>query len=253
MGTNCAVQLANIFGFELETTVLSKAPHGSILYHFRYVDDVFLAVQSNEIAAWVLTQFNAVTPQIVYSGEVSGKVVPYLDLCIKTGTDFRRTGILDTSTYCKPSSSKKTYPLLSSYHYPPTFRGWIKAELFRLIRNCSSELNLLKDKITFVSNLLRRGLDPPWLASLFRENDFTTRDTLLANYKFKSKNKVLAKRSSVPYFFKSTYTAATKNLDFLQIYKKEMSLLPSYLHRRIIAVYKKSKNLRDILIKNSKI
>ena len=119
MGTNCAPQLANIFGFWLEHLALGNAPPGWILYLYCYIEDVFLAVRNQEAARWVLNHLNGVTPMIVYSGEVSERSMAYLDLCISTGKNFLGTGVLETSTYCKPSSQMKYYPIPSSYHYPP--------------------------------------------------------------------------------------------------------------------------------------
>ena len=252
MGTNCAPQLANIFGFWLEHLALGNAPPGWILYLYCYIEDVFLAVRNQEAARWVLNHLNGVTPMIVYSGEVSERSVAYLDLCISTGKNFLGTGVLETSTYCKPSSQMKYYPIPPSYHYPPTFKGWIKAEFFRLIRNCSSKESLLKDKFVFLENLLRRGINPPWLFSLFKTYTFEMRDEILARHKYKRNSKLVKKRGEIPFFFKTTFNPTTKYLNFMDIYRKEIRILPAFLHRRIIAVYKKSKNVRDILITNSK-
>ena len=78
------------------------------------------------------------------------------------------------------------------------------------------------------------------------------RDEILARHKYKRNSKLVKKRGEIPFFFKTTFNPTTKYLNFMDIYRKEIRILPAFLHRRIIAVYKKSKNVRDILITNSK-
>ena len=83
-------------------------------------------------------------------------------------------GLLDYSTHQK-ALNKYLYIPSSSFHPPELKAGWIKAELVRHVRNCSTELEFLRICTAFALRLLSRGYRRAEVRRLITQVDYSDR------------------------------------------------------------------------------
>jgi len=80
MGSPLSPIIADVVMQELETTVLS-AVNFQIPIHFRYVDDILMAVPQDKID-YILNVFNSFHSRLQFTLEVGGKRINFLDTTI---------------------------------------------------------------------------------------------------------------------------------------------------------------------------
>lgn len=181
MGRADGVDLANLTLGLIEERVLfaSRTPPGHprspfILYG-RYIDDVFAVVRGQPEDAKRALQpvfdesgvdwnIQCVYFPAYYSSRTCPKSplekANFLDLSI-----WRDGKTLKTALFTKETSLALYIPPLS-LHAPHSFRGWIKAEALRFVRNCSDEHDYLLARQRFYWNLRARGFSSNFLRPL---------------------------------------------------------------------------------------
>ena len=82
----------------------------------------------------------------------------FLDTTVYKGARFLENNVLDIKTFIKPTN---TYQYLdrNSAHHPSVFKGFIKGETIRYLRN-TSDKKILSDMLSELKcNLIKRGYD----------------------------------------------------------------------------------------------
>ena len=121
MGINSACQFANLFDFFHEVDTYIKFKQNIKLY-VRYIDDIFIITRNLQTTFNIFNDLNARHKNIQYTMETSLTTINYLDLKIYKGIRFHRSGLLDTTTFTKPTACK-LYPIPSSNHNHMSWRG----------------------------------------------------------------------------------------------------------------------------------
>ena len=167
MGTNCAVQCANIY---LDAFDHQFAPR--CRYYRRFVDDVFFIFDGDEEDLTRLQQeMNGFIPDIALSFESSNESVNFLDLTIYRSEDDR----IWFSTYQKTISVFQYLPPVSC-HPRSTISGFIKGELIRYART-NTDLGKRKAQcLLFYHRLIARGYSHARLGPVFMTVDLNQRN-----------------------------------------------------------------------------
>ena len=165
MGTKCAPPFANLFLATLEEKALATwhGPHP--LLWLRFLDDVLMLWSGdNDQLQTFLSHLNNQMSQIKFTMSSSQESTTFLDLEIYKGHRFRRSGILDTKLYIKPTNPQ-SFLHFQSCHSASTFSTIIKGELLRALRATSDA----ESYTIIVSKLLDRFLERGYPKELFLE------------------------------------------------------------------------------------
>lgn len=170
MGTNAAVTLANIYVGTLIDEYISSRPQ--TLWYRRYIDDIFILWTGTK-SQWLLMQNNIESLLgIPIHWDTPNKTQGiFLDITISRSL-YDDTFI--TSTYQKPLN-KYHYISPLSCHAPHMFSGFIKGELTRYSRLCSSPFNYEHIKNLFYERLIQRGYSRKYLNRIFKKHSWTYR------------------------------------------------------------------------------
>lgn len=169
MGTNAAVQLANLYLAKLLDPHIRSYP--SVSTYARYIDDIFLLFDGNEQELGDLEAFaNTLIPGIKLTMAYSAKSIPFLDVLI-TLDNF---GALHTSLYRKPMN-RFLYIPYHTCHPQATLRGYIYGELLRFKRICSTKDAFSEAALHFYGCLLTRNYPRSFLTPIFAATTWDTK------------------------------------------------------------------------------
>jgi hypothetical protein len=259
MGTNVAPPYANIFVWACMTQW--RQTYGSqLLLEKRLIDDILLIVSSDTDSAQCLQDLQAAIG-INLTWEISQQSVDFLDLTIFKGNRFQQTGIMDSRVYQKPLN-KYLYLPFKSAHTHAMKRAFIKGELIRYRRNCSSEFDFNNCCKLFFKRLRARGFPHSFLMSAFAQVSYADRTPHPATSTAKQppdpsqcRNKPLVFKTRItpqlrPAEIREALTLTTVHAlqecsDDQELYQAVAKALPD---TPIICV-QKSQNLKDILVK----
>ena len=201
MGTSFSVVYAVIFMIWLETPIVNDERFRSCIQLYkRFIDDLFVIwtgpvatlcefrkamgkADPNISLDWTGydSQEDATDPVVVKERE-HGQVhfldldmwVKYVSAARRTDTDFR----VLFRPYRKPGNAYAYIPF-NSFHGRHIFRGWITAEILRLLTH-SSELEIWKQEGAFFYHHLRARGYPRWhLAAVFERVTWARRTRIL--------------------------------------------------------------------------
>jgi len=200
MGTTFSVVYAIIFMIWLETPVVNDrrfSPY--IRLYKRFIDDLFLiwtgpaeglcefrkamAQADKGISLdWsgYESQQEAVTPSIVIAKHHD--TVNFLDLDISLQMEDGQAGTsirVLLRPYHKPGNAYAYLPF-NSFHGRHTFRGWVLAEILRLLTHSSTPEIWKEETSLFYYNLSSRGYPRRFLRTVFQEVTWARRSELLA-------------------------------------------------------------------------
>ncbi|KNZ49139.1 reverse transcriptase, partial [Puccinia sorghi] len=181
MGTACAPAFANLYAAAYESLTLDKKPP-SLLYYGRYLDDILVIVKGSIAnVEHVKTFVNHTLQTMELSWTVSPTSLPFLDITLQVDEDpdsLKRSIV--TSVYQKPSNAYQYIPW-SSYHPPKVKLAFVKGELVRYARICSTKAAFSKVSLRFYERLRARGYPPGWLRIAFRTVRYADRRHLLVD------------------------------------------------------------------------
>jgi hypothetical protein len=201
MGTSFSVVYAIIFMIWLETPIVNDERFRSCIQLYkRFIDDLFVIwtgpvatlcefrkamgkADPNISLDWTGydSQEAATDPTVVKERE-HGQVhfmdldmwVKYVSAALRTDTNFR----VLFRPYRKPGNAYAYIPF-NSFHGRHVFRGWITAEILRLLTH-SSELEIWKQEGAFFYHHLRARGYPRWhLAAVFERVTWARRTRIL--------------------------------------------------------------------------
>jgi hypothetical protein len=177
MGTNFSVVYAIIFMIKLESSVLDDFQHAVLTYD-RYIDDIFsLWIGSLDELKIFQDRMNCADPNIRFEFQVSDSSGVMLDLLITLIEDFSGTK-LDLSVYRKPGNAYAYLPY-GSFHARHVFRGWVKAEVVRLLTHSSNPDNWIRDCRLFFQHLRGRGYPVKEISAIFEQISWNQRQEFL--------------------------------------------------------------------------
>jgi hypothetical protein len=201
MGTSFSVVYAIIFMIWLETPIINDVRFSRyIRLYKRFIDDLFLIWTG---PASVLCDFRRAlaTADECISLEWSGyesqrdtvdpilvtarrhRQVVFLDLDMTLQLERTPMGTTETrvtfSPYRKPGNAYAYIPY-SSFHGRHTFRGWVLAELLRLLTHCSTPKLWTEEGRIFYHHLCSRGYPRRFLRTVFQEVTWARRSEILS-------------------------------------------------------------------------
>lgn len=235
MGKKFAPAYANIFMAAWEETVWRRSKKKP-LHYFRYLDDIWGVWTDSQTSFddWV-ELVNSINPSITLKATFHEQQVDFLDTTTYKGDQFHITHKLETKVYFKPTD---THALLfkTSHHPKHTFLGIIKSQLLRFHRICSRREDFEEATRVLFQALSRRG----YSRSIRRRAYRTYLDT----------RTTISNPTPLPIIL--DYSASTLQLTrtikrHLEITQKQLQHLSQY---RLIAAFRKGKNLRDLLVRS---
>lgn len=166
MGTNCAVELANIYVTRfVEFHQQFKQWHPFMRLWKRFIDDIFMiwkgtVGQLQQFLKWI----NAVHPSLKFTHSASRQSIAFLDVEAYKSANNR----LGFRVYQKPLN-KYLYIPPQSNHPWSCKAGFIKGELLRYARLSTLEEDFMALKSMFFIRLEKRGYKPKALSEIFKE------------------------------------------------------------------------------------
>lgn len=233
MGKKFAPAYADIFMASWETAALEKCSLKP-LHYYRYLDDIWgIWTHSKNEFETFLNILNNHNPSIKLKATTNKYKVDFLDTTTFKGPKFKSENKLDIKIYFKDTD---THALLhmSSFHPKHTFAGLIKSQLLRFHRICTQRDDFVKATKVLFAALSSRGYSRTFLRSCFR-TFLQVKPVLLG--------------TALPLV--STFSPST-----VRLVKQIKNNLENHLKKhqtntdlRIIAAFRKNKNLKDYLVK----
>lgn len=233
MGKKFAPAYANIFMAEWETAALAKCVKKP-LYYYRFLDDIWgIWPHSEQDFETFLSTLNGHNDSIKLKSTISRTTIDFLDTTTFKGPNFPQTHKLDIKVFFKPTD---THALLfkTSFHPKHTFAGLVKSQLLRFHRICTQQTDFRAATKILFSALTSRGYCRSFLRKCF--NSFL-------------QTKPIDLTPVLPVVL--TYAPSTCKLirvirnNFQDLVRKTQ-LLGDH---KVIAAFRRNKNLRDFLIK----
>ena len=188
MGTSCAPQLANLFLLSLELPLITSYT-GLVSLFRRFLDDIFFVfVGTREQLEQFLSHYENLHRNIKKTWVISTTNIPYRDIEIYKGKDFKTTRVLNTRVYQKPLN-KFLYIPPFSFHSQHVFKAFMKGELIRYVHLSSSKQDFEKIRCEFFLHLLARRYDVKYLLDVFRNVSYNDRKKYLIKRKDKQDEK----------------------------------------------------------------
>jgi hypothetical protein len=205
MGTSFSVIYAVIFMIRLETPIMNDQRFSPFIRLYkRFIDDLFLiwtgpmatlcelrkalASADDSISLdWsgYETQQDAINPVMVVSNRHTQVNFLDLELSVVRGSAATRMDTITFRPYRKPGNAYAYLPF-TSFHGRHTFRGWILAELLRILTHSSSPNVWLEEGRAFYHWLVARGYPQWYLRTVFLEVTWERRSQILARSKTKN-------------------------------------------------------------------
>ena len=193
MGTSFSVTYAIIFMIWLETPIINEFRKHIVLYK-RYIDDILL-IWSGSCAELCRfrAQFGSANDNIKLEWQGTPPSVDATDPARFIQDQHRRVSFLDLDiriVYSAGSADfafkiyRKTgnayaYLPYGSYHARHVFRGWLKAEMHRVLTHSSSPTVWLEECRFFYDHLRNRGYPAKAIDACFREINWNQRSKML--------------------------------------------------------------------------
>lgn len=234
MGKKFAPAYADLFMAWWETAALEKCGKKP-LHYYRYLDDIWgVWTHSEEEFSVFLHTLNTHNSSIKLKATTDKDKVNFLDTTTFKGPKFALHNQLDIKVYFKDTD---THALLhrSSHHPKHTFAGLIKSQLLRFHRICSQPEDFKHATKVLFSALSTRGYSRTFLRNCFK--------TFL-------QTKPIQLSTSLP--FVTTYSPSTVKLvrNIKNNFQNNMKTNQPNSDIRIIAAFRKNKNLKDYLVKS---
>ncbi|XP_036071479.1 uncharacterized protein LOC118599729 [Oryzias melastigma] len=232
MGKKFAPAYADIFMAEWEAEALEKCSKKP-LHYFRYLDDIWgVWTHAEQDFQHFIDTLNNHNPSIKLKSTINQESINFLDTTTFKGPKFYTHNILDTKVYFKDTD---THALLhkESYHPKHTFRGLVKSQLLRFHRICTQREDFLQATGKLFSALSSRGY---------------TRTFLRGVLKTYLEPKPPQMSPAIP--FVTTYSESTVKL-VQKIKRNFKTTVDTHLGQdlRLIAAFRKNKNLKDHLVR----
>ncbi len=140
MGTRCAPTFANLYMASLEEDFFLTRRQRSLplpSLWLRFLDDVLIVWEGPQLHLQEFARhLNHIHNSIKFTISIGINTVEFLDLKIHKGIRFETESILDIAPYSRACHTRQ-YLHFHSCHPRHTFRGIVRGEVIRHLRNCS--------------------------------------------------------------------------------------------------------------------
>ncbi|MGL5119184.1 MAG: GIY-YIG nuclease family protein [Plesiomonas shigelloides] len=237
MGKRFAPAYANIYMAEWEEQALLKCTKKPESY-YRYLDDIWgIWSHSDEDFQNFVGCLNNHHGSIKVTYTLAEQEINFLDVTVYKGPRFVQTKQLDFKVFFKPTD---THALLhrASHHPKHTFRGIVKGQLIRFNRICSQKTEEDVARQTLFRALRKRGYSRSFLRSIAKEDLSRTKNVddpeeekriLPLVLEYSRSNMGVARE------IRENFTSISTNTWFGEGF-------------RMLAAYKRGRNLRDWLV-----
>jgi hypothetical protein len=170
MGTNAAVTLANLYVGSLIDRFIESRP--DVIYYRRYIDDL-LIIWKGKLDSWnrCATGVSRMLGIPIHWDPPSKTHGVFLDVQLNRNP---YDGKIWTSVFQK-QLNKYMYLTPTSTHAPHMFSGFIKGELTRYARLCSTSFTYEATKRLFKNRLIQRGYSRTFINPIFSKHKWTSR------------------------------------------------------------------------------
>lgn len=209
MGTVMAPNYAILFMDHLENTFLKTQPIKPLIWK-RYIDDIFMIwIGSKSQLTKFISELNEFHHNIKFTHEISDTSVVFLDLEIFKGPKFQTDNILSTKTHFKKTNTFQ-YLHFQSCHPRNTFKGIVKGEGIRFLRNNTEEINFTNNIKNLTRHLIYRGYPKKYIQDCLQNITFENRSKYLTP---PSLSRIVSakKKNNIPRFI-TTYSPYTPSL-----------------------------------------
>jgi len=233
MGTNAAVNLANIYMAYVVDQYISSRRH--VFYYKRYIDDLFIIwTGTKEEWTQLASNINRLHPTInIDFVDPSPDYVNFLDVTVSFCNFTQK---IDTRIYQK-ELNKYLYITPESCHVPHMFSGFVKGELTRYARLSSNVFTYQIMKKLFYERLANRGYSRLFLNRIFSKHHWTLR--------FEDRHQRLF-NPILPFVVRYS-----KRNDFGSVEKLFHNMSHAFddffIHPKLMLVYSRSANTNDLL------
>lgn len=244
MGAVPSPEICDIRMYEITNAMMSQFQYREkIAFHGRYRDDGFIIYNGTLQEANHLFEIgNAIHDLLKFTYEISETEMTFLDTTVFKGNRFSTQNVLDIKTHMKKTNNFQ-YLHRESAHPTSVFKGFIKGECYRLLRNTSDNSVLDSALQSFNDKLMLRGYCETETIPIIQEVKHKNRKDLL---KPKSAKQRKEKHILVTKFdprIKGIKKRLMKNWKLIS----EDSLLKTIFQSAPMIAYKKHQNLGDIL------
>ena len=249
MGARPSPEITDIRMKDITDEAISKFKHADkIIYHGRFRDDGFILFNgSPEEIKDFFDIGNSCHKYLRFTYEISHTNVNFLDTTVYKGTRFSANKRLDIRSYIKPTNSFQYLHRLSA-HSPSVFKGLIKGECIRHLRNTSNQGVLHTILNDFQIHLEKRGYKQSEIEPIIQETLSANRKDLLRKQKKENNGK------AVPTVLVTKFNPCTKGL------KKRILKYWNYIqHDEVcndlfktppMVAYSRHKNIGDLIVRS---
>ena len=247
MGAVPSPEACDLRLFEILENIIKKYSHkNKIVAHFRYRDDGFMVIDATKSEILELFELaNLEHRYLKFTFNIHMNEAVFLDTKVHKGQRFKQSGVLDFETFIKPTETFM-YLHRKSAHPNATFKGFVKGEIIRHMRNTSDPHKTEQLISQFKRRLISRGYLASEIDNIISETKTINRLDLLKNRKIKS--------NGPPSVFVTKYNPAAKKLG--KILRKHWKIIQKDKHCSTIFPappiigYKRHKNLNEFLNSN---
>ena len=232
----------------LENIAIAHAKE-SILLFLRFRDDIIMFWNNTEEKLnEFLTYINTLHDTLKFTFEYSKSQVTFLDLEIFKGPRFQQTNTLDMRTHTKKIDSFMYLPPTSA-HPKSVFKGFLKGETIRHVRNTSNYLEFEEKKSKFQNRLLDRGYKSKETKIILESTDFKHRKHFIQQAGLGKNRK---RKNSIPLVFTTTFNPSFQYLHKIipihwdEYINQDKELKEIFSDKPMIS-YRRNKNLGDFL------
>ena len=243
MGGSCSAELADLRMFEILENILTRfTKRNNIVFCTRFRDDALLLYRGSEHEIHELFELaNSCHKHLKFTYEISNSNITFLDTEIFKGKRFNLNGTLDIRTHVKKTETFQYLDRKSS-HPKGVFKGFIKGEILRNIRNTNNKDDLQVLVEAFKNRLLKRGYKETEINDMINETVNLDRTEVLRDK---------ARKKTKPIVFVTNYNPAVRQLKRLllkhwKILEQNAQCKQIFKSNPIIS-YKRRKNLQELL------
>lgn len=242
MGAKYAPSVANIFMAKWEEdAIFLNTPKELVLYK-RFIDDCIFIWKGDELSLRSFFQrLNMNQKNIKLEHQISETKIQFLDLEIELTAN-----IISTKTFFKPVE-RNSYIPVTSCHYEPWLINIPKGQFIRLRRNCSENIDYLKQAQWIGKRFEEKGYNKCFIEEKITEVNQTSREALIQD-----KIKVNDKTDDIPLIM--DFSVQHRRME--RIIKRHWSILKTdttlanILPEKLRLIYRRAPTLRDIIAKN---
>lgn len=228
MGSNSSVSLANIYlAFHLDFRMANMQ---NVINYMRYIDDtLFLWAGTDKELLEFHRDINTWLPGITFTMETSLTGLAFLDLFVFYEDSLFSDQAVKISykTYTKPLN-KFSYITQRSLHPTHVFKGFIKGELIRFSRTCSSSALFEQQKLAFIKRLMLRGYQMSFLLPIADTISFNYTN-MLANSDFANNKKLVV--LALPYNLRPGLNTLIAHL---RLYMTHINTHSNHIHTALV-------------------